>query len=131
VFSRIFLMVSKIGESLGSYEEYLAKSSGKQGEEFFYGDSSKKLAEFFIRNLLKKIVNLALAEFDHPNIVKLLGVCAVGRPMCLLFEFMAKGDLSTFLRANSPNSYAVRNGGSNASSQFCDIRVTHIEQGWN
>ena len=29
-----------------------------------------------------------LAEFDHPNIVKLLGVCAVGKPMCLLFEFM-------------------------------------------
>jgi muscle, skeletal, receptor tyrosine kinase len=32
-----------------------------------------------------------LAEFDHPNIVKLLGVCAIGRPMCLLFEFMGRG----------------------------------------
>uniref|UniRef100_A0A182WHX1 Kinesin motor domain-containing protein n=1 Tax=Anopheles minimus TaxID=112268 RepID=A0A182WHX1_9DIPT len=39
-----------------------------------------------------------LAEFDHPNIVKLLGVCAIGRPMCLLFEFMARGDLNEFLR---------------------------------
>lgn len=42
-----------------------------------------------------------LAEFDHPNIVKLLGVCAVGRPMCLLFEFMGKGDLNEYLRACS------------------------------
>ncbi|XP_030373341.1 tyrosine-protein kinase transmembrane receptor Ror2 [Scaptodrosophila lebanonensis] len=43
-----------------------------------------------------------LAEFDHPNIVKLLGVCALGRPMCLLFEFMSPGDLSEFLRSCSP-----------------------------
>ncbi|KAM7344842.1 neurospecific receptor kinase isoform 2-T3 [Cochliomyia hominivorax] len=43
-----------------------------------------------------------LAEFDHPNIVKLLGVCALGRPMCLLFEFMSPGDLNEFLRSCSP-----------------------------
>lgn len=43
-----------------------------------------------------------LAEFDHPNIVKLLGVCAIGRPMCLLFEFMSRGDLNEFLRSCSP-----------------------------
>jgi hypothetical protein len=34
VFSRQFLIASKIGESLGSYQEYPAKSVGKQGEEF-------------------------------------------------------------------------------------------------
>uniref|UniRef100_A0A3P9INC1 receptor protein-tyrosine kinase n=1 Tax=Oryzias latipes TaxID=8090 RepID=A0A3P9INC1_ORYLA len=43
-----------------------------------------------------------MAEFDHPNIVKLLGVCAVGKPMCLLFEYMANGDLNEFLRRHSP-----------------------------
>ncbi|XP_022901245.2 tyrosine-protein kinase transmembrane receptor Ror2 [Onthophagus taurus] len=43
-----------------------------------------------------------LAEFDHPNIVKLLGVCAIGRPMCLLFEYMGKGDLNEYLRKCSP-----------------------------
>lgn len=43
-----------------------------------------------------------LSEYDHPNIVKLLGVCAVGRPMCLLFEFMERGDLNEFLRSSSP-----------------------------
>lgn len=43
-----------------------------------------------------------LSEYDHPNIVKLLGVCAMGRPMCLLFEFMSRGDLNEFLRSCSP-----------------------------
>lgn len=43
-----------------------------------------------------------LAEYSHPNIVKLLGVCAVGHPMCLLFEFMARGDLNEYLRTCSP-----------------------------
>ncbi|XP_073082451.1 muscle, skeletal receptor tyrosine-protein kinase isoform X1 [Manis javanica] len=45
-----------------------------------------------------------MAEFDNPNIVKLLGVCAVGKPMCLLFEYMAYGDLNAFLRGASPHS---------------------------
>ncbi|KAM6182437.1 muscle, skeletal receptor tyrosine-protein kinase isoform 7-T7 [Erethizon dorsatum] len=45
-----------------------------------------------------------MAEFDNPNIVKLLGVCAVGKPMCLLFEYMAYGDLNEFLRSMSPHA---------------------------
>ncbi|KAJ8347169.1 hypothetical protein SKAU_G00285700 [Synaphobranchus kaupii] len=43
-----------------------------------------------------------MAEFDHPNIVRLLGVCAVGKPMCLMFEYMAHGDLNEYLRRCSP-----------------------------
>jgi muscle, skeletal, receptor tyrosine kinase len=50
-----------------------------------------------------------LAEFDHPNIIKLLGVCAIGRPMCLLFEFMSKGDLNEFLRQCSPANQQYSN----------------------
>ncbi|XP_034751625.1 muscle, skeletal receptor tyrosine-protein kinase [Etheostoma cragini] len=48
-----------------------------------------------------------MAQFDHPNIVRLLGVCAVGKPMCLMFEYMAHGDLNEFLRRRSP-SQSVR-----------------------
>uniref|UniRef100_G3Q2K8 receptor protein-tyrosine kinase n=1 Tax=Gasterosteus aculeatus aculeatus TaxID=481459 RepID=G3Q2K8_GASAC len=48
-----------------------------------------------------------MAQFDHPNIVRLLGVCAVGKPMCLMFEYMAHGDLNEFLRHRSP-SQSVR-----------------------
>ncbi|CAL8318162.1 unnamed protein product [Lota lota] len=48
-----------------------------------------------------------MAQFLHPNIVRLLGVCAVGKPMCLMFEYMAHGDLNEFLRRRSP-SQSVR-----------------------
>ncbi|XP_059175620.1 muscle, skeletal receptor tyrosine protein kinase-like isoform X3 [Physella acuta] len=44
-----------------------------------------------------------MVEFDHPNIVRLLGVCTIGKPMCLLFEYMSKGDLNEFLRLCSPD----------------------------
>ncbi|ETN59607.1 tyrosine-protein kinase transmembrane receptor Ror2 [Anopheles darlingi] len=57
-----------------------------------------------------------LAEFDHPNIVKLLGVCAIGRPMCLLFEFMARGDLNEFLRQCSP--FAQQNRADSISTEL-------------
>lgn len=46
-----------------------------------------------------------LAELDHPNIISLLGVCAVGKPMCLLLEFMELGDLRQYLRSCCPSNY--------------------------
>jgi receptor tyrosine kinase len=49
-----------------------------------------------------------MADFDHPNIVRLLGVCAVGKPMCLLFEFMSKGDLNEFLRLCGPEHFSLK-----------------------
>ena len=64
-----------------------------------------------------------MVEFDHPNIVKLLGICAIGRPMCLLFEFMCKGDLNEFLRNCSPDHYIVR--GSQGSSYDSLLDETH------
>ncbi|XP_065226588.1 tyrosine-protein kinase transmembrane receptor Ror2 [Planococcus citri] len=66
-----------------------------------------------------------LSEFDHPNIVKLLGVCAVGQPMCLLFEYMGRGDVSEFLRSCSPSNYILRsieNG-----NIFQDIQLTSLD----
>ncbi|TMS08539.1 Muscle, skeletal receptor tyrosine protein kinase [Larimichthys crocea] len=44
-----------------------------------------------------------MAQFDHPNIVRLLGVCAVGKPMCLMFRSTWPMVTSTeFLRRRSP-----------------------------
>ncbi|KAF6216387.1 hypothetical protein GE061_000729 [Apolygus lucorum] len=63
-----------------------------------------------------------LAEFDHPNIVKLLGVCAVGKPMCLLFEYMGRGDLNEFLRSCSPSNYIVHS--SDGGDLYKDIQLT-------
>lgn len=66
-----------------------------------------------------------MSEFDHPNIVKLLGVCAVGKPMCLLFEFMGRGDLNEFLRSCSPSNYVVRNA--NGELYSSDVRLTCLD----
>ena len=68
-----------------------------------------------------------MVEFNHPNIVKLLGVCAVGKPMCLLFEYMSKGDLNEFLRNCCPEHFILRR----RSGEFhCDDapKLDHTEQ---
>ena len=46
--------------------------------------------------------------------------------MCLLFEFMARGDLSNYLRSNSPSNYVVRS--SDGSNIFTDVKISHLEQ---
>ena len=43
--------------------------------------------------------------FNHPNILKLLGVCIEMEPLCMIFEFMELGDLNDFLRKHSPNTW--------------------------
>ena len=37
-------------------------------------------------------------QFDHPNILKLLGVCFEQESYCIAFEYMELGDLNQFLR---------------------------------
>lgn len=39
--------------------------------------------------------------FNHANIVKIFGVCVEDLPYYLVFEYMDKGDLAHFLRANA------------------------------
>ena len=48
---------------------------------------------------------ILLAELDHPNIIALLGVCALEKPFCLLLEFMALGDLRQYLRSCAASNY--------------------------
>ncbi len=79
-----------------------------------------------------------LAEFQHANIVRLLGVCAVGRPMCLLFEFMSRGDLNSYLRSHSPaaahllakgtNGTLISNGGGDRYNLFSTKNVLSFAQ---
>ena len=37
-------------------------------------------------------------QFNHPNILKLLGVCFEQEPYCIAFEYMELGDLNKYLR---------------------------------
>ncbi|GFR72109.1 receptor protein-tyrosine kinase [Elysia marginata] len=49
-----------------------------------------------------------MVEFEHENIVRLLGVCTLGRPLCLLFEYMCHGDLNDYLQLCSPDRCLMR-----------------------
>ena len=40
-----------------------------------------------------------MSQLDHPNVVKLLGVCSLEEPFSMVFEYMVLGDLCHFLRA--------------------------------
>ena len=42
-----------------------------------------------------------MLQFDHPNIIKLYGVCTEELPYYLVFEYMDQGDLAKFLRQNA------------------------------
>ena len=44
-----------------------------------------------------------LSEFQHDNIVQLLGVSMLEEPQCMIFEFMEHGDLNKFLHEHSPD----------------------------
>ena len=59
------------------------------------GASAQTKKEFFHEAAL-------MHAFNHPNIVKLLGVCTEQEPLCMVFEFMELGDLNNFIRHNSP-----------------------------
>lgn len=58
------------------------------------GASPQMKKEFFREAAL-------MQAFDHPNILKLIGVCIEQDPLCMLFEFMERGDLNNFLRKNT------------------------------
>ncbi|XP_011299094.1 tyrosine-protein kinase transmembrane receptor Ror2 [Fopius arisanus] len=85
---------------------FQARAPGLIPNEEFTNVAVKMLKDEASQDLLVDFEREAclLAEFDHPNIVKLLGVCALGRPMCLLFEYMGRGDLNEFLRSCSPSN---------------------------
>lgn len=106
---------------------FQAKAPGIIPGEEFTNVAVKMLKEEAADDLLKDFEREAclLSEFDHPNIVKLLGVCALGRPMCLLFEYMGRGDLNEFLRTCSPGNYIMRSVEKDDS--FIDSRLSHMD----
>ncbi|EFX80185.1 putative Neurospecific receptor kinase protein [Daphnia pulex] len=67
-----------------------------------------------------------LAELDHPNIIGLLGVCAVGKPMCLLLEFMELGDLRQYLRSCCPSNYIAmpESSAGGSSGDIKDVKLS-------
>ena len=60
------------------------------------GSGAQMKEEFFREATL-------MNNFNHPNILQLLGVCCEHEPYCMILEHMAEGDLNSLLRRNNPN----------------------------
>ena len=43
-------------------------------------------------------------KFEHPNLVKILGICVDNDPVFIIMELMPAGDLLKFLREARPES---------------------------
>lgn len=42
-----------------------------------------------------------LKQYDHPNIVKLIGICVQKQPIMIVMELVGGGSLLNFLRKNA------------------------------
>jgi len=109
-----------------------AKAPGLLKTEEFTMVAVKMLKEEATEDLQSDFEREAclLAEFDHPNIVKLLGVCAIGKPMCLLLEYMGLSDLNEFLRSCTSSNYRTINTLSSNGDVWRDVRLTHLDMLW-
>lgn len=47
------------------------------------------------------------SQFDHSNILRLLGVCLLNEPHYLILELMEGGDLRSYLREARPTNVSV------------------------
>ncbi|ELU14629.1 hypothetical protein CAPTEDRAFT_162027 [Capitella teleta] len=78
----------------------------------YYGDGTvmkvaiktlKENAVSKVQHDFRREVDL-MSDLQHPHIVCLLGVCIKEHPRCMLFEYMANGDLHEYLNTHSPHS---------------------------
>ena len=49
-----------------------------------------------------------LAQFDHPNVLKLVGVVTVGQPMLVITEYLEYGSMKDYLKKHAPVDTAKR-----------------------
>ena len=78
-------------------------------------NSGKDAKDDFIKEALH------MSQFNHPNILKLLGVCFKKEPFCLIFEYMDLGDLNNYLRKTAVNS--SRSSSTLTSQQLVDMAI--------
>ena len=64
--------------------------------------SSQETAEDFRKEME------IMMDFDHPNIVRLLGICTHDEPLYLITELMKHGDLKAYIQKARPNEVHPR-----------------------
>ena len=85
----------------------------------FLGFVDDKLVE----NLLKECARMQ--TLDHPNVLKLSGVCLDGGPApYIVMPFMANGSLLNYLQDNRKN-LVVESNSDNVVNLWADTSLTH------
>lgn len=69
-----------------------------------------------------------VATFDHPNVIKLIGVCYMDNSLLAVFEYMVHGDLHELLKVRVPPADHDIGGITEANSEFLYI-ATQIALG--
>ncbi|KAF1764766.1 hypothetical protein GCK72_004716 [Caenorhabditis remanei] len=69
-----------------------------------------------------------VATFDHPNVIKLLGVCYIDNQLLAVFEYMVHGDLHELLKVRVPPADHDMGGINEANAEFLYI-ATQIALG--
>uniref|UniRef100_A0A673FQW6 receptor protein-tyrosine kinase n=1 Tax=Sinocyclocheilus rhinocerous TaxID=307959 RepID=A0A673FQW6_9TELE len=62
----------------------------------------KDVSDYEITQFLKE--SYLMSQFNHPNILRLLGVCLLNEPHYLILEMMDRGDLRSYLRGARPTT---------------------------
>lgn len=78
---------------MGTMKKTLKPVAVKTCKSEFFTDKHKFLKEAEI-----------LEQYDHPNIVKLIGIAAERDPVYIVMELMPGGDFINFLRKYGPNT---------------------------
>lgn len=76
---------------------YEATADGIEEEGQLTQVAIKKLHDVNAMNDFFREVDF-MSQLDHPNVVRLLGVCSIEEPYYMIFEYMDLGDLCSFLR---------------------------------
>ena len=86
----------ELGEgAFGIVYEGLAEGIEEEGEETQV--AVKQLRDMSAVDEFFREVEF-MSDLDHPQIVRLLGVCSLQEPYAMIFEYMDLGDLCSFLR---------------------------------
>ena len=55
-----------------------------------------------VHPLFYRLLRFRYSKFNHPNIVRFIGICFEKHPRLIVLELLEGGDLKTFLRESRP-----------------------------
>ena len=99
-FGRVFL--ARLPHQQGSGSETPPRQQDRVAVKMLNDDADVDARRQFVA------AASTLAELNHANVVRLIGVCIRRSPLCVVLEYMDAGDLSEYLRRHDRYSVADR-----------------------